>query len=153
MIPLLSPHPSASMPCGIHWPLLQSPPGSSQGRSSRSNPVQVALNALTHHPTDRHRKATASLPGFGSDRMWDFEQVGAANLWKSGPFFSTGASATELEMVELRLNLCSRARNTRVASRAREQEEMGSDFDPRLSTAFAKGGGLLPTASYGSSQT
>jgi len=32
-------------------------------------------------------------------------------------------------------------------------EEMGGDFDPRLSTAFAKGGGLLPTAIYGSSQT
>ncbi len=84
--------------------------------------------------------------------MWDFEQVGAANLWKSGPFFSTGAKATELEMMELRLNLCSRARNTRIASRAREQEEMGGDFDPRLSTAFAKGGGLLPPAIYGWSQ-
>jgi hypothetical protein len=84
--------------------------------------------------------------------MLDFEQVGAANLWKSGPFFSTGAKATELEMVGLRLNLCSRARNTRSASRAREQEEMGGDFDPRLSTAFAKGGGLLPPAIYGSSR-
>src|SRR5258706_14056685 len=149
MIPPLSLHPSASMPCGIPLPLLQSPAGSSQGRSSRTNPVQVALNALTHHPNDRPRKVTASLPGFGSDRMWDFEQVGAANLWKSGPFFSTGAKVTELGMVELRLNLCSRARNTTIASRAREQEEMGGDFDPRLSTAFAKGGSLLPTASNG----
>lgn len=85
--------------------------------------------------------------------MWDFEQVGAASLWKSGPFFSTGAKVTKLGMVELRLNLCSRARNTKIASRAREQEEMGGDFDPRLSTAFAKGGGLLATASHGSSQT
>jgi len=84
--------------------------------------------------------------------MWDFEQVGTANLWKSGPFFSTGTNATELEMVELRLNLCSRARNTEVASRAREQEEMDGVFDPRLSTAFAKGGGLLLPAFYGSSQ-
>ena len=85
--------------------------------------------------------------------MWDFEQVGTASLWKSGPFFSTDAKVTKLGMVELRLNLCSRARNTRIASRAREQEEMGGDFDPRLSTAFAKGGGLLPPAIYGSSQT
>ena len=80
--------------------------------------------------------------------MLDFEQVGPANLRKSGPFFSTGAKATELEMVELRLNLCSRARNTRFASRAREQEEMGGDFDPRLSTAFAKGGEPLPPGAW-----
>jgi hypothetical protein len=85
--------------------------------------------------------------------MWDFEQVGTANLWKSGPFFSTGAKVTRLGKVELRLNLCSRARNTEIASRAREHEEMDSDLDPRLSTAFAKGRGLLPTAIYGSSQT
>jgi hypothetical protein len=31
-----------------------------------------------------------SLPYFGIDRMGDFGQVGAANLWKSAPFFSTG---------------------------------------------------------------
>jgi hypothetical protein len=84
--------------------------------------------------------------------MGDFEQVGAANLWKSGPFFSTGAKETELEMMELRLNLCSRARNTKFASRAREQEEMGGVFDPRLSTAFARRGGLLPPAIYGSNR-
>jgi hypothetical protein len=28
--------------------------------------------------------------------MWDFEQVGTANLWKSGPLFSTGAENTKL---------------------------------------------------------
>jgi hypothetical protein len=27
--------------------------------------------------------------------MWDFEQVGAASLWKSGPLFSTGAEKYE----------------------------------------------------------
>jgi hypothetical protein len=85
--------------------------------------------------------------------MGDFGRLGSVSLWKSGPFFSTGAKATELGMVELRLNLCSRARNTKIASRAREQEEMGGDFDPRLSTAFAKGRGLLPPAIYGSGQT
>jgi hypothetical protein len=37
--------------------------------------------------------------------MGDFGQVGAANLWKSGPFFSTGNSEAELMIVELRLNL------------------------------------------------
>jgi hypothetical protein len=137
----------------MDWPLLQSRPGSRQGRDSRTNPVQVALNALTHHSNRRSWNITTPLPDFGTDRMWDFEQVGTANLWKSGPFFSTGAKVTRLGMVELRLNLCSRARNTKIASRAREHEEMDSDFDPRLSTAFAKGGGLLPTAIYGSSQT
>ena len=66
--------------------------------------------------------------------------------------YASESVMTKLGMVELRLNLCSRARNTTFASRAREQEEMGGDFDPRLSTAFAKGGGLLPTAANGSSQ-
>ena len=29
--------------------------------------------------------------------MGDFERVGAANLWKSAPIFSTGAEKTGLE--------------------------------------------------------
>jgi hypothetical protein len=37
--------------------------------------------------------------------MGDFGQVLAANLWKSGPFFSTGTSEAESKVVELRLNL------------------------------------------------
>jgi hypothetical protein len=37
--------------------------------------------------------------------MGDFGQVGTANLWKSGPFFSTGIGGAELEVKELRLNL------------------------------------------------
>jgi len=114
MIPPLSLHPFASMPCGMDWPLLQSRPGSKQARDSRTNPVQVAPNALTHRSNHCSHNITAPLPEFGTDRMWDFEQVGAANLWKSGPFFSTGAKVTELGMVELRLNLCSRARNTKL---------------------------------------
>jgi hypothetical protein len=28
--------------------------------------------------------------------MWDFGQVGTANLWKSDPFFSTGGREAEL---------------------------------------------------------
>ena len=46
------------------------------------------------------------------DRMGDFEWVGTANLWKSAPIFSTGAEIMELVTKELRLNLCSRARNS-----------------------------------------
>jgi hypothetical protein len=37
--------------------------------------------------------------------MGDFGQVGAANLWKSGPFFSTGTGGPGLEVIERRLNL------------------------------------------------
>jgi hypothetical protein len=44
--------------------------------------------------------------------MGDFEWVGTANLWKSAPIFSTGAEMMELVTEELRLNLCSRARNS-----------------------------------------
>src|SRR4029077_20632324 len=141
------------MPCGMDRPFLQSRPGSSHGSGNRTNPIQVALNALTQHSSHCSHNITTPLPDFGSDRMWDFEQVGAPSLWKSGPFFSTGAKVMKLGMVELRLNLCSRARNTRIASRAREQEEMGGDFAPSLPTAFEKGGRFLPPAIYGSSQT
>jgi hypothetical protein len=76
--------------------------------------------------------------------MGDFERVGTANLWKSAPIFSTGAEMMELIMKELRLNLCSRARNSDDSLVSEEQEEMGGDFDPRLSTAFAKAGERLP---------
>jgi hypothetical protein len=47
--------------------------------------------------------------------MVDFEQAGTARLWKSGPFFSTGAEKTELAKARLRLNLCRPARNSRRA--------------------------------------
>jgi len=40
-------------------------------------------------------KVTTPLPDFGTDRMGDFERVGTANLWKSGPLFSTGADNSE----------------------------------------------------------
>ena len=76
--------------------------------------------------------------------MGDFEWVGTANLWKSAPNFSTGAEMMELVTEELRLNLCSRARNSDDSLGSEEQEEMGGDFDPRLSTAFAKAGERLP---------
>ena len=76
--------------------------------------------------------------------MGDFERVGTANLWKSAPIFSTGAEIMELVTKELRLNLCSRARNSDGSLVSEEQEEMGGDFDPRLCTAFAKAGRRLP---------
>jgi len=80
--------------------------------------------------------------------MGDFEWVGTANLWKSAPIFSTGVVETELATGELRLNLCSRARNSAGGLVSEEQEEMGGDFDPRLSTAFAKGGEPLPPGAW-----
>ncbi len=146
MIPLVSPHPSPRMPCGWLSRLLHSLPGSRRDRTNRSSPVQVARNELIHRPGWRRAKVTTPLLRFGSDRMWDFEQVGPANLWKSGPFFSTGAGRTEPVAAELRLNLCLRASSSGMALRVREQEEMDGDFDPRLSTAFAKAGRRLPPA-------
>jgi hypothetical protein len=57
------------------------------------------------------------LPYFGIDRIGDFGRVGTANLWKSGPLFSTGTKEAELMMSELRLNL--RAPAVRFVSRFR----------------------------------
>jgi hypothetical protein len=78
--------------------------------------------------------------------MGDFEWVGAANLWKSAPIFSTGVEKTGLMTRGLRLNLCSRACSSDDSLVSEEQEEMGGDFEPRLSTAFAKAGEPLPPA-------
>ena len=46
-------------------------------------------------PNPRTAKVTTPLPVFGTDRMGDFEWVGTANLWKSGPLFSTGSDNSE----------------------------------------------------------
>ena len=81
--------------------------------------------------------------------MGDFGRVGTASLWKSGPFFSTDAERPWLKTVVLRLNLCLRAGNSMIASRAREQEEMNGDLEPRLSTGFAKAHDPLPPALQG----
>jgi hypothetical protein len=37
--------------------------------------------------------------------MLDFNRLGSATLWKSGPLFSTGPKEAELLVRELRLNL------------------------------------------------
>ncbi len=41
-------------------------------------------------------KITTPLPDFGTDRMVDFQRIGTANLWKSGPLFSTGVENMKL---------------------------------------------------------
>ena len=82
-------------PCGIHRPLLEFPPGSRLDRLDRTNSVQVTLTRLMHESNRCHSKVTSPLPDFGTDRMGDFERVGTANLWKSGPLFSTGAENAE----------------------------------------------------------
>jgi hypothetical protein len=137
---------TSSGACGaLRWPqaFVTIPARKQTGSGHPQNPVQVAGTELTHQSTWRYRNHTAPLPGSGQDRMGDFERVGTANLWKSGPLFSTGPEKTELVTEELRLNLCSPARNSKTASRARSRREMVGDFDPRLSTAFAKAGGPL----------
>jgi hypothetical protein len=35
--------------------------------------------------------------------MGDFQRIGTANLWKSGPLFSTGTKEAELMVRELRV--------------------------------------------------
>ena len=80
--------------------------------------------------------------------MGDFEWVGTANLWKSAAIFSTGADedgaldgGAPIEPV-----LAGTQFGRGLASE--EQEEMGGDFDPRLSTAFAKAGEPLPPGAW-----
>jgi hypothetical protein len=70
--------------------------------------------------------------------MGDFEQVGAANLWKSGPLFSTGTKEAELMRSSSGL-ICGRLEGQLVgAPWASRQQVMGGRFDRRLSTAFAE---------------
>ena len=46
--------------------------------------------------------------------MVDFKRLGNPSLWKSGPLFSTGTTEAGLMVGELRLNLRSRLRDSRV---------------------------------------
>src|SRR2546428_13322346 len=106
-------------------------------------PIFIGLATLSH---------TTPLPYFGIDRIGDFGQVGAANLWKSGPLFSTGTKEAELMLEELRLN----PRSPAARSRGRRPggcvlTDVGA-VDPNLSTGFARrarrrspgGGGPIP---------
>jgi hypothetical protein len=84
------------MPCEEVKPLLHSSPGSSPGRGRTSRPVRVTPLGPTKSYTWVRVKRITPLPYFGIDRMGDFGWVGTANLWKSGPFFSTGISEAKL---------------------------------------------------------
>ena len=95
MIPLVSLHPSASglaAPTGLCYN-----PGPEAGWIGSTEPTQYKSRKPDSHmsPNWRQSKVTTPLPDFGTDRMVDFEQVGTANLWKSGPLFSTGADNSE----------------------------------------------------------
>src|SRR5260370_9186590 len=96
MIPPLSLHPFASMPCGMDWPLLQSRPGSKQARDSRTNPVQVAPNALTHGANHCSHNITPPLPKFGTHPMWAFDQVAPATLGNACPYLSPRSTGSAL---------------------------------------------------------
>jgi hypothetical protein len=78
------------VPCEEVKPLLHSSPGSSPERGSTSSPVRVPLFGPTKSYIRVRGNNIVPLPYFGIDRMGDFGRVGTANLWKSGPFFSTG---------------------------------------------------------------
>jgi hypothetical protein len=150
MIPLVSLHPSASglaAPTGLCYN-----PRPEAGWIGSTDPTQYKSHKPDSYmsPNPPAAKVTTPLPDFGTDRMGDFERVGTANLWKSGPLFSTGAYNSEPGFSGLRLKQCSPARNSGTASQAGEQEEMGGDFEPRLSTAFAEAGGHLPPTHWGS---
>ena len=74
--------------------------------------------------------------------MLDFNRLGCATLWKSGPLFSTGPKEAELLVRELRLNLRSPAV---LFVRRRGSDQAGNregGVGPRLSTAFAERLGL-----------
>jgi hypothetical protein len=138
LIPLLSLHPLASVPCGTDRALLHSPPGSKRGkvrarRQYRLPPVDIICSA-----TARHNNGIAPLPGFGIDRMGDFSGLRTVSLWKSGPLFSTGTTEAELMVRELRLNLRSPASRFARRRPSGEAGNVEGGVGPRLSTAFAE---------------
>jgi hypothetical protein len=95
MIPLVSLHPSASglaAPTGLCYN-----PGPEAGWIGSTEPTQYKSHKPHSYmsPLRCLAKVTTPLPDFGTDRMGDFERVGTANLWKSGPLFSTGADNSE----------------------------------------------------------
>src|SRR5216683_6948120 len=146
MIPLISPHPVSAMPCGPLMPLLQSPPGSRRGWDYRTTSVQLARIELTHRPPAApiKRHITASIfrdrsdGGFRTGRRRQPVEIHSDLFHRR--------RKTGLRKDEPRLNLCSHASDREACLRAREHEEMGVEFDPRLSTAFADAAALLPPA-------
>ena len=79
----------------------------------------------------------------------DFGQVGAANLWKSGPLFSTDTKEAELMLEELRLS--PRAPGARSWGRCRGAVAASSDVEVkrRLSTGYAERARLRSTGRPG----
>jgi hypothetical protein len=149
MIPAVSLHPLApglAAPTGLCYN-----PGPEAGWIGSTEPTQYRSRKPDSYmsPLGCQAKVTIPLPDFGQDRMGDFRLVGTANLWKSGPLFSTGADNTEPLARGASMKQCSPARNSGTALRAGEQEEMRGDFEPMLSTAFAEAGGHLPPAGRG----
>jgi hypothetical protein len=128
-------------PCVDDTPLLQSRPGSTRSRGSSSSPVQVAQVGPTKRNTPVPIKRITPLPYIGIDRMWDFGQVGAASLWKSGPLFSTGQSSAGL--MRRRASVVPAVALDGVPGwRVGEEAGKGWNQDgPKLSTAFAEPSG------------
>ena len=138
LIPLLSLHPPAAVPCGTDRALLHSPPGSRRGYVAGATPVQIAPIGLICSTTARRNNSITPLPGFGIDRMGDFSGLSSVSLWKSGPLFSTGTTEAELMVRELRLNLRSPASRFTRRRRSGEAGNVEGGVGPRLSTAFAE---------------
>src|SRR5580765_4021160 len=130
------------MPCDTHRPLLHSPPGSRRGKRAGAKPVQIAPHELKQSDTPRPGNSIVPLPGFGIDRMGDFNRLCSVSLWKSGPLFSTGTKEAELMVRELRLIQRSAPARFARADSSAEAGDVDEGVGPRLSTAFAEQNGL-----------
>jgi hypothetical protein len=82
--------------------------------------------------------------------MGDFEQVGTASLWKSGPLFSTVDHGGGAHDEGLWFEPAVAARVISGAFRGgQESEWIGGHVDPRLSTGFAERRGAASTGMEG----
>lgn len=81
--------------------------------------------------------------------MGDFGQVGTANLWKSGPLFSTGTSNAELMVTEPRLNLRSRLMRCPDGFVGEMAGKDGIELAPSCPQHLQSPGALLPQKWWG----
>src|SRR5258708_40229386 len=81
--------------------------------------------------------------------MVDFGQVGTANLWKSGPLFSTGTKEAALMLERLRLNPPSSGARTWRRCSGEFAAAASNRVEPALSTGFADRPGLRSTGPTG----
>jgi hypothetical protein len=149
MIPLVSLHPSASglaAPTGLCYN-----PRPEAGRIGSTEPTQYKSHKPDSYMSQvgcqlrsQHRFPVSEQTGWGISNGSAPPTCG--NPVRSFPQAPTIRSPVA---VGLRLKQCSLARNSGTASRAGEQEEMGGDFEPRLSTAFAEAGRHLPPTLWG----